>query len=281
MGPRSQASFAPRDTSLGWLRSLLLLSRAEATGVLALRAHGRSAALRLARGRVIGFDGDLGPRLGEVVGLTRAEANAIAPGGSWGAAAVASGRVSRNDLAWALRRQLRLRAREIALWGELDARWEPGPDTSRPFTDPMTAADLVAEILRAYAETQQRAPVSSAAPVASALGIYFADNAALHPHEIAASRGVIGSAAGARFASALAAAGLTEAPVEPEVRALTRLHARVRNEGARAVLGDVRDAASRRRALRRLAGSVHPDRFNADPRLGSISHDLVARLAGS
>jgi hypothetical protein len=258
-----------------------MLARAEASGVLTLRAHGRSASLHLTRGRVTGFEGELGPRLGEIVGLSRSETVAVPPDGSWGASAVAAGRVSRNDLAWALRRQLRLRAREIALWGELETRWQAGGSAARPFTDPMSAADLVAEILRAHAETQREARVPHATPVASALGVYFADNAALHPHEIAASRGVIRSGAGARFAAALLAAGLTEAPVEPEVRALTRLHARVRHEGAHAVLGDVRDAAVRRRALRRVAGSIHPDRFASDPRLGSISHDLVARLASS
>lgn len=265
--------------SLGWLRSLLLLARAEGSGVLTLRAHGRSASIHLARGRVIGFEGELGPRLGEVVGLPRGESIVVPTEGSWGASAVALGRVSRNDLAWALRRQLRLRAREIALWGELDARWQAGGIATRPFTDPMSAADLAAEVLRAYAESSPQAAPPHAAPVASTVGVFFAENAALHPHEIAASRGVIRGGAGARFAAALIAAGLTEAPVEPEVRALTRLHARVRHEGAHAVLGDVRDAAARRRALRRVAGSIHPDRFASDPRLGSISNELVTRLA--
>ena len=215
--------------SLGWLRSLLMLARAQASGVLVLRAHGRSASLHLARGDVVGFEGELGPRLGELVGVPR-ELRAAPRDGSWGASAVAAGRVSRNDLAWALRRQLRLRAREIAQWGDLETRWQAGASPARPFTDPMTTADLVADILRADAETRSAVTTrpDTAAPVASALGMYFAERAALHPHEIAATRGVIRSEAGARFAEALAAAGLTEAPVEPEVRALTRLHARVR-----------------------------------------------------
>jgi hypothetical protein len=267
--------------SLGWLRSLLLLARAEASGTLALSAHGRHASIRLARGKVIGFEGELGPRLGEIVGLSRSEGFVAPAGASWGACAVAAGRVSRNDLAWALRRQLRLRAREIALWGGLETRWHARSSAARPFTDPMNVVDLVAEILRAYVETNLGATEARAAPIASPLGHYFVENAALHPQEIAASRGVIRSAAGARFASALLAAGLTEAPVEPEVRALTRLHARVRHEGPRAVLGDARDAVTRRRALRRVAGGIHPDRFADDPRLGSISHELVSRLVGS
>jgi hypothetical protein len=264
---------------LGWSRSLLMLARAEANGRLTLRAHGRDAFIHLASGRVVGFDGELGPRLGELVDLPRRDVANTAEAS--GACAVAAGRVSRNDLAWALRRQLRLRAREVALWGDVQARWHPGAALIRPFTDPMAAVDLVAEILRAYGENLRvpnRMPAASA-PVVSPLGLYFAERAALHPHEIAASRGVVRSGAGSRFSAALVAAGLTDAPVAPEVRALTRLHARLRHEGARAVLGETRDAAAHRRALRRVAGSVHPDRFAGDPRLSRISHDLVVALS--
>ncbi|MBX7194027.1 MAG: hypothetical protein K1X94_18375 [Sandaracinaceae bacterium] len=269
---------ASSPPSLSWLRSLLMLARAEASGTLWLRAHGRTASLLLSRGQVLGFEGELGPRLGELVGLTRAEGIEGSVGQSWGVAAVAAGRVSRGDLAWALRRQIRLRAREIARWGEIEARWEAGEGAPRPFTDPMSTADLVAEVLRAFAESLPAEP-APVAPVASALGRFWAERAALFPHELAAVHGTIRSPASARFAQALAAAGLTDAPVEPEVRALTQLHARVRHEGPRAVLGEERDPSARRRALRRVAGSIHPDRFANDPRLGVISSELVASLA--
>ena len=255
-----------------------MLSRAQASGSLVLEAHGRTATLRLSRGEVVGFEGELGPRIGELLGPGARAADAS--GTHYGAAAVAAGHVSRNDLAWALRRQLRLRARELARWGEVQTRWVSSAIEPRPFTDPMGAADLVAEVLRAYAETLPLdASSTPATGITSALGLYWTERAALFPHEIAATRGVTSSAASSRFARALAAAGLTDAPVEAEVRALTRLHARVRHEGARAVLGHTTDAETRRRALRRVAASVHPDRFASDPRLGRISHELVAALS--
>lgn len=264
-------------STLAWLRSVLMLARAGASGALVVRAHGRDATLRLANGAVVGFEGDLGPRLGELVGVSRASTS---PDLVWGAAALASGQVSRNDLAWALRRQLRLRARDIARWGDVETHWEPGARALRPFTDPMSVADLVAEVLRAFAELQARDVEAPRARVASALGLYWAENAALFPHEIAAVRGASDQPAAARFAVALAAAGLTDAPVDDDVRALTRLHARVRSEGARAVLG-ASEGAARRAALRSVAKRIHPDRFAHDARLGSISHELVAKLVGA
>ncbi len=256
-----------------------MLARAQASGALSLEAHGRCATIQLARGEVVGFEGELGPRIGELLGVTRAN-DTTATVERFGAAVVAAGRVSRNDLAWALRRQLRLRARELARWGEVETRWTAAPHLPAPFTDPMSAADLVAEVLRAYAESLPSETLPHAACiVSSALGMHWVERAALFPHELAATRGVVRSSPGARFAIALAAAGLTDVPVEPEVRLLTRLHARVRNEGARAVLGPATDADARRRALRRVAGSVHPDRFTSDPRLGRISHELVTALS--
>lgn len=274
---RHTRTMRPSSEQLGWLRSIVMLARAEASGALVLEAHGRAATIHLARGAVVGFDGELGPRIGELIGAQSVRAE----DGAYGAAAVAAGRVSRNDLAWALRKQMRLRARELARWGAVSTRWEASPPAKRPFTDPMSACDLVADVLRAYAESCRGETSCTPRVVASALGLHWVERAALFPHELAATRGLTSTQASRRFAAALAAAGLTDAPVEAEVKALTRLHARVRSEGARAVLGFAHDADARRRALRRVAGSVHPDRFASDPRLGRISSELVATLSTS
>jgi len=266
-------------TDFGWLRSLLLVARAEASGRLELRAHGRSAALAVAHGAVVAFEGELGPRLGELIGLARHERLA-AGSTSLGAVALAEGRVSRHELAWALRRQLRIRAREIALWGDVQARWEPAHVEPRAFTDPMSACDLVSEVIRAASE---RGPVPVERPglALSGLGAWWAQRAALHPHELAALHGVVRSEAGARFAAVSRDAGLVEQPVGPEVRELTRVHAQWRRGGASSLLGSTRDPDARRRALRRIAGGIHPDRFANDPALGRVSHEIVATLGAA
>jgi len=264
-------------TDLGWLRSLLLVARAEASGRLEFRAHGRTAALAMVRGAVVAFEGELGPRLGELIGLGRHER--LASGStSLGAVALAEGRVSRGDLAWALRRQLRVRAREIALWGDVQARWEPSHIESRAFTDPMSACDLVSDVIRAAAE-RVRVPRMPDGLSLSGLGAWWAERAALHPHEIAALHGAVRSEAGARFAAVARDAGLVELPVAPEVRELTRVHARWRRGGASALVGGARDPEARRRAIRRIAGGIHPDRFMNDPALGRVSHEIVATLS--
>ncbi len=265
-----------------WMRSLLLVARAGATGALSLRAHGRSAAITLARGAVVGFEGDLGPRIGELVGVPTGR------GELWGAQTLAEGRVSRNDLAWALRRQMRLRARELALWGDLEASWRAEARAERPFTDPMDVCDLVAETLRAGAE-HRVTPAGSSEPrsdeMLTTLGAWWAQRAALFPHELAGLRGGSQtrerSPASLRFAGAARAAGLLEVPVSQEVRELTRVHAAWRRGGADAVLGRGGDAAARRRTFREVAGAVHPDRFARDPALGVISHEIVSRLSAA
>jgi hypothetical protein len=238
----------------------------------------------VSKGAVVGFDGDLGPRLGELLDGA-GHASPSVPG-AWGATAVASGRVSRSELAWALRRQLRLRARELRLWGDVDAQWEPCSPGERPFTDPMDACDLVAEALRAVA--QYDAPRVTAASsrrglTLTTLGAWWASRAALHPHESAAllssSGAPVGGAAGQRFLGAAIQAGLLEAPVSAPTRDLFRVHAAWRRGGSDAVLGPARDPEGRRSMFRQVVGSVHPDRFHGDPELGRVSHEIVARLS--
>ncbi len=266
-------------TDLGWLRSLLLVARAAASGRLELHAHGRSAAVAVAHGAIVAFEGELGPRLGELIGLGRHER--LASGStSLGAVALAEGRVSRGDLAWALRQQLRIRAREIALWGDVHAQWSSAHVELRAFTDPMSACDLVSDVIRAAAE-RGRTPELRDGLSLSGLGAWWAERAALHPHELAALHGVVRSEAAARFASVSRAAGLVEQPVTPEVRELTRVHAQWRRGGASALLGTTRDPDARRRALRRIAGGIHPDRFANDPALGRVSHEIVATLGAA
>ncbi len=268
---------ASASGSLAWVRSLLLLERAEASGALELRAHGRTARIQLERGRVTVFEGELGPRLGGLIGVTDGPVERSSA--LWGASALAEGRVSRGDLAWALRRQLRLRARELARWGDVEIAWEEGLSSPRPFTDPMTLADFIAEVLRAYAERAPTRESAKAVAVTSAIGRSWAARAALYPHEIAAARGIIAAPDAARFNATLRAAGLADAPVEVEVRALARLHAQFRRRGAGSILGERSDAQARRRALRRVAGVIHPDRFTSDPQLGKASEELLVALS--
>jgi hypothetical protein len=269
---------AKESKGWSWARSLLLVARASASGTLGLRAHGRAASIRISHGAVVGFEGDLGPRIGELIGARDGGQEGAAPL-AWGVQAVAEGRVSRSDLAWALRKQLRLRAKELWLWGDVDATWEAGPPEARPFTDPMDPCDLVAEAIRAAAQRQPPTlPTRERAETLTTLGAWWVDRAALFPHEAAAVRGELRSGAAIRFARAARLAGLLEVPVTPEARELTRVHAAVRRDGPDVMLGDPRDHAARRRRMRQLASAVHPDRFARDPDLGRISHELVSTL---
>jgi hypothetical protein len=269
----------PLSAGWSWARSLLLVARARASGTLVLRAHGRAACIHVLDGVVTGFEGELGPRLGEMIGGL----SFVSSVGSSGAQAVADGRVSRSELAWALRRQMRLRARELRLWGDVEARWEPGRPTQRPFTDPMDPCDLVAEALRAAAEDATPGLRTDRPASLTTLGAWWAERAALHPHELAALRArpeePVGGPAGQRFLTAAMRAGLLEAPVSAPTRELVRVHAAWRRGGSDAVLGPTRDHEARRARFRRIVGAVHPDRFHAEPDLGRVSHEIVARLS--
>ncbi|GAB4110094.1 MAG: hypothetical protein OHK0013_45950 [Sandaracinaceae bacterium] len=266
-----------------WARSLLLVARARVSGSLMLRAHGRAASIQVREGAVVGFEGDLGPRLGELLGGLVGSAPAGEP---FGAHALAHGQVNRSALAWALRRQMRIRARELRFWGDVEARWEPGRSDERPFTDPMDACDLVAEALRAAAQHAGSVlPEHLGRPgvALTTLGAWWAERAALYPHEIAALRArgdtSAGGSAGRRFLAAARVAGLVERPISAPARELARVHAVWRRGGSEAVLGPARDREGRRARFRQVASAVHPDRFHADPELEQISHHIVSRLS--
>jgi len=249
-----------------WIRSLLLMARAEATGSLMLEAHGRSARIEFTRGSVTAFDGDLGPRLGELVARPVSRATA------WGAQSVAEGKTPRNELAWALRRQMRLRVRELARWSNVTTAWQPGEVSSRPFAEAMSACDLVAEALRALPN-----PPDAAAGPLDDLGRWWAARAALHPAEIHALQGGRRDGILARVASA----GLCSTTMSDDERGLVHAAQTFRRRGAAGLTSVASDDTTRRRAMRDLVARLHPDRFAGNAGLSTLSTELVSKLTSS
>lgn len=249
-----------------WIRSLLLMARAEATGSMTLEAHGRSARIEFTRGLVTAFDGDLGPRLGELVARPTSRAT------SWGAQSVAEGKTPRNELAWALRRQMRLRVRELARWSGVMTTWQSNDVSARPFAEAMSACDLVAEALRAMPNPPDVAP----GPL-DELGRWWAARAALHPAEIHALQ----SSQRDGFLARVASAGLCSTAMSEAERSLVRAAQTFRQRGAAGLTPSSNDDTTRRRAMRDLVARLHPDRFVGNARLSTLSTELVSKLTGA
>lgn len=252
-------------TAPTWIRSLLLMARAEATGSMHFESHGRSARIEFTRGLATAFEGDLGPRLGELVAKPTGRTSA------WGAQSVAEGKTPRNELAWALRKQMRLRIRELARWVDVKAQWHPNDVSERPFAEAMSVCDLVAEALRALPHT----PVNQGGSL-DELGRWWASRAALHPTEIHA----LHSGEGA-FMARVASAGLCTKVMSEEERGLVRAAQTFRQRGAAGLTPKFADATARRRAMRDLVAKLHPDRFSADPALATLSTELVSKLTSA
>ena len=253
-------------TAPTWIRSLLLMARAEATGAMVFESHGRSARLEFTRGLATAFEGDLGPRLGEFVARPSERTS------SWGAQSVAEGKTPRNELAWALRRQMRLRVRELARWSDVKATWHPDGVSARPFTEAMSVCDLVAEALRALPT-----PPPNAAPgTLDELGRWWASRAALHPVEIHALHASTGD-----WMTRAASAGLCTKAMSEDERGLVRAAQTFRQRGAAGLTPAIADVTARRRAMRDLVARLHPDRFDGDPALSTLSTELVSRLTSA
>lgn len=267
------------DEGLLWVRPLLRLARAGARGTLTFESHGREARMALSEGRVVGFEGDLGPRLGILLGIgsDRFGSSRRSPIGE---AALADGRITAGALRAAVRRQARERAAELASWRGVVLRWSDGEPVLRAEAVSICPCDLVAEALRRVAGERLRSvegTVTKETGGLSRLGAWWARRAALHPAELAAVLGDDSPRANHAFASAARDAGLFQARVAPEVRDLVRLHLEVRRAGLRGLYTGS-DDRGRRKAVRRWVAAVHPDRFDSDPALRRVSHELVTSL---
>jgi hypothetical protein len=274
-------------------RALLSLSRARQTGVLHVESELGGCRLSIVDGvpraaRGLTFEDPLGDALvreGELdphahrVALRESE-SAHGPVGRW---LLDAGLVSRPALELALRRQLRDRVLRVFACHGLDYRFEPGePEPGAPLIEePMCTADLVLAALRAqvagWPTPRLARVIETGALRLNALGRMLAREAALWPEEAAAlallAEGATlervlqtthGSERALRLLAALSLLDAVTSEPTPSQRFSLLLRKREqlrRAESARNLLDLPRAAtpAQARRALRKLARSVHPD----------------------
>jgi hypothetical protein len=248
---------------------------------------------------------------------TRAHAGALrgvaalpSPVGRW---LLDAGLVSRPALELALRRQLRDRVVRALSCSALDYVFEPGPaEVGVPWIEePMATADLVLCALRASLHAWPEHALGAVVPegklTLTQLGLALTATAALWPEEAVARRllhegttlievlraadagSVDRAACAARALRFVAALSLLSA-VTPAGRDAGRCSLLVRKRvqmardvEAHALLDVPRDASAddARRALRRLAQSVHPDALGPDApeALRRASSEVLAALA--
>lgn len=301
----------PGATSLA--RAWLVLARARATGVLTVTSGPRAARVAVADGtpRAIAMAAGEGDTLGEILeregALDRdAHARALgsgvrAPVGEW---LVSEGATTRPAVSHALRVQLRRRTRALLAWPSSEYRFERGAaDVGVPHVpEPIPAAELVLGAMRDVTRGESLAAIARQIGeehlVLTPAGEALLTTAPLHPCEAAmlpllrrgasardliASGGASPRAIRALFAwrllLAVAPSGQGKAGYALLVRKQRQL---ARSASPRALLDLPRDARpdDARRALRRLARDLHPDRFGtaAPEAVRRASTDVLAAL---
>lgn len=294
-------------------RTLLALERSSASGELRLLAREGRARFRLVEGRVVRIDvesaGDepdtsrLGPILVRHGVVTRAVLEAaVASSDALGASLLSAKACSEGALGYALRAQLKARFRRVTSWGMARVHWTRGRPSLPGLLLPMSGAELVLDSLRAHARERSLLCLVGALGTQTmqltAAGESLA-RAPLWPDEIIAldalraganaerilertrhSERVMGLVAGLKHIEAISPR--SGAPVLPLLGKIRQVR---RARPAHELLHVSRDAAPEqaRRALRRWAVSLHPDRFGADCPAGlrRASHEVMGALNGA
>jgi hypothetical protein len=284
----------PGATSLA--RALLALDRSGATGVLTVQAGHARARISVVEGtpRAVVLEGEEDAPLGDLLARDGAldprvhawamvQAMPEVPVGRW---LVAVGAASAPAVAHALRVQLRRRVRRIFQWRDAELRFQAGsPEVgAAPLEEPVAVGDLVLGGMRdAVGEVpleKVRRHLGDGMLTLTPLGEALLARAALWPAEAAMvpllRRGVqaevalavaAGSSRGLRTLYALKLLHAVAAPgaADAVYPLLLRKHRQVRRHEAPEALLDLDGVAGpedARRALRRLAGALHPDRFD-------------------
>lgn len=293
-------------------RGLLVLARSGKSGVLSVVGESVTARVGVRDGRVIAMrvspdDGDsVGDELRRSGAWDEARARAAdppPPGTPLGVWAVAIGAASEAAVSHALRRQLRRRIVRLFALDPLELRLSPGSADLgvSELIEPPTSAELIVSALRDRVANEPlvavRRRLGDGLYVLTPLGLELIEHAVLWPDEqamvpllergasvdalIAASHG---SARAQRTLYALRTLGACGPPEPREGYAVLLRKTRQLRRGAQpAELLDLpANARSRdaRRALRRLASAVHPDRFGHDApdAIKSASHEVMTAL---
>lgn len=289
-----------------------MLARSGKSGVLSVVGDTASARIGVREGRVVAMrvSPDDGDSLGEELRRsgdwdeTRARAaGSPRPGSPLGAWAVAAGAASEAAVSHALRRQLRRRIVRLFALDPLELRLSPGSADLgvSELAEPPTTAELIVSALRERVATEALALVrrrlGDGFYVLTPLGRELLASAVLWPDEqallplleqgasvdalVSASRG---SARAQRTLYALRMLGACGPPEPRDGYAVLLRKTRQLRRGARpAELLDLPPNAARgdaRRALRRLASTVHPDRFGAaaPAAIKTASHEVMTAL---
>ncbi len=291
-------------------RGLLVLARSRASGVLTVRTTERTARIAVRGGRVIALTvtPDDGDPIGEALRRMGAWDEAVVepeapkadePFGLWASRA---GLTDPAAVSLALRKQMlrrmaRLFAEEVP---ELELR-AGSPKLGVPVLDePPTTAELLVSAVRARMQDvpliSVRRKLGDGMLVLTPLGRELLEGAALWPDEQAVvtllGRGasvddLISAAGGSpraqRTLHGLRLLGATGPPrAQRAGYALLLQKKRAVERRARDLLElpPTASARDRRRALRRLATKLHPDRFDADPEaaIRAASHSVMSAL---
>ena len=298
-------------------RALLALSRARATGVLTVAGDAGSCGFAVADGVPRAASGSLGgpAALGDrllregsldITHHAHTLHGGAPPDGPVGGWLVEHGLSRRGAVERALRLQMRERLVRVGRAGGLDYRFTPG-DASVGVAwlrEPEAAEDLVLDSMRELLLSWPLARLARAAgghPVRlGAIGRLLLERARLWPEELVVRtllrrdeasdvRELVAAARGSqralRFVALLALLGaLDRDPGRRSYGLLVRKRRQLRSQAAPHDLleaGADASAADARRALHRLAGQLHPDRFGAHAPAGVIdaSREVMDALA--
>lgn len=293
-------------------RALLSLARARASGVLDVVAGVRLGKLAIREGHTIAAAitdpeetclGDRLVRAGVLDPERHREAllGAGEPDGPVGAWLVREGLVTEQDVRDGLFAQLRDRVRRVFVWEQAEFRFASGaPDVGVPPLDvPLATQDLVLDAMRAQVAPMPlllvRRRLGHGLYVLTSLGEEVVRDATLEPEEQAmlpmlrsgaSVDSLLASAGGTSRAHrgllALKLLGAASAPApSASIGLLLRKHREVAKAVSARALLDLpgrADPASARRALRKLARDLHPDRFDADPSMQRTSSEVLKAL---
>jgi hypothetical protein len=292
-------------------RALLSLARGRATGVLEVVAGVRLGRLAIRDGHTVAAAvsepdeaclGDLLVRAGVLDPERHREAlDEGEPEGPVGAWLVREGLVTKEALNDGLFAQLRSRVRRIFEWEQAEFRFSATePDVGVPALDvPLPTQDLVLDAMRAQVAPIPlllvRRRLGHGLYVLTSLGEEVVRGATLEREEAAmlpllrtgASVDSLLAIAGghARAHRGLLALKLLGAASAPASGAsfglLLRKHREIARSASSRTLLDLEaksDPGAARRALRKLARDLHPDRFDADPSMQRTSSEVLKAL---
>lgn len=293
----------------GWLaRALLTLARRGASGEVGVEAPGGlRAAIRLFEGRIASVDHreSDGSVLGDLLLDEGALARELLPDDDGRAESepigrflVRTGRVTRGALEHALRRQVRVRLRTVFSWERPRLGFRALEVTAADLTLPV--ADAVLDALRhtAAQDVEPRLPERETWALSS-FGRDLLREAALRPEEAAVAamleRGVAMDTIASvlnrnpramRFAAMLRRIGAVEpSHASGSYSLLLQKRQQLRRSSDPRMLLGLPPGASKadaRRALRRLARDLHPDRFSqADAAARTLSAEVLRALVAA